>query len=98
MYLNFNDISCIVFYYNFVNKIKTNNSFMIVRLNGLVVMYQSLSKQIQCFLLLKLKMLLYDLAMKVENTFYKSLHKTKMYKKANSLYDSQINFQKCLLC
>ena len=78
MYLNFNDISCIVFYYNFVNKIKIINSFMIVRLNGLVVMDQSFSKQIQCFLLSKLKMLLYDLAMKVENTFHKSLHKTNM--------------------
>ena len=35
MYLNFNDVSYIVFYYNFVNKIFLKNGFMIVRLNGL---------------------------------------------------------------
>ena len=70
---------------------------MILRLNGLVVMDQSFSKQIQSFLLSKLKMLLYDLAMKVENTLYKSLHNTKMLKKANSLCDNQINLQKCFV-
>lgn len=51
---------------------------MIVRLNGLVVMDQSFSKQSLSFLLSKLKMLSYDLAMKVEKTFYKSLPNTKM--------------------
>ena len=76
---------------------KKNNGFMILRLNGLVVMDQSFSKQIQSFLLSKLKMLLYDLAMKVENTLYKSLHNTKMLKKANSLCDNQINLQKCFV-